>query len=528
MNDFATTGYLGPLSLLTREDCRRLLQKLRRIDAPLVPDWQKGIAVTNPAVFRVATLEPLLSHVRAILGNDIMLWGSSIVRSKPGQIHPWHNDIESSTGEGKTLSVWIGLEYTSRESSLQMISRSHHFRTSVQQVRHDHGVQRGKASVEEVLEWAKARDAKSEYIVPDARDGEAILFDGWLWHATWNTGKLLRSALLLQYATPDAPIRIPDPNHVEWPFRTLSHPKPPCIMISGSDRHGMNRIVPAPVTHDGVEKQVITTAIHALDLPLATEAGKPWKPYFLFRGATPNLQGLTCHASALDPGQTPHPPHQHREDEILLVLAGEADVTLPDLAKEGRETVVPMKPGDFVFYPAWFYHTITARGDQPASYLMFKWFNTPPEEERGDTLQYRKCSFSEHLPGDGSEKAFRTQLVYQGMTDCLARLHAHTTVLQPGGGYPAHIDAHDVAIVVMKGEVETLGTRSGPGSVLYFAGGQSHDMHNPGSVPAEYLVFEFHSNHPPAVRRRKRTLWQKALDPKSYVQKFNEIRKKLG
>ena len=72
-------------------------------------------------------------------------------------------------------------------------------------------------------------------------------------------------------------------------------------------------------------------------------------------------------------------------------------------------------------------------------------------------------------------------------------LHAHTSVVQPGGGYAAHVDAHDVAIVLHSGKVATLGrVLEGP-AVIYYSAGESHGLRNVGSEPARYLVFEFHS-----------------------------------
>jgi hypothetical protein len=77
----------------------------------------------------------------------------------------------------------------------------------------------------------------------------------------------------------------------------------------------------------------------------------------------------------------------------------------------------------------------------------------------------------------------------------LRKLHSHLTTLAPGGGYDAHVDAHDVAILTLAGTVETMGHRVGPHSVIYYAGGEPHDMRNVGDEPAAYLVFEFHGSN---------------------------------
>ena len=46
-------------------------------------------------------------------------------------------------------------------------------------------------------------------------------------------------------------------------------------------------------------------------------------------------------------------------------------------------------------------------------------------------------------------------VLFEAPTGYLDKLHAHVTDLQVGAGYPAHIDEHDVAIVVFAGTVRT-------------------------------------------------------------------------
>ena len=223
-----------------------------------------------------------------------------------------------------------------------------------------------------------------------------------------------------------------------------------------------------------------------------------------------------------------------------MLLTGEADVTLPDLAARGLPTTVTLKPGEFVYYPAWFFHTITARGDEPANYLMLKWFNGQARSEfsildsqfsREPTLArlgYGKYDTAAYFVVKGSEKLFYTNLLFQSPTDCLQALQCHTSVVLPGGGYGAHIDAHDVAIITLKGRIESMGEQIDPMTVLFFPAGQLHDMRNPGSEPAEYLVFEFHGNHAPPVKRKRRTLWQKLWDRKAWKDKIEEFKSRFS
>src|SRR6185503_19595909 len=91
-------------------------------------------------------------------------------------------------------------------------------------------------------------------------------------------------------------------------------------------------------------------------------------------------------------------------------------------------------------------------------------------------------------------EGFRPGLLFEGPTPYLRKLHSHFSTLDPGAGYEPHVDAYAAAIIVLEGEVETLGERVGPHGVILFAQGEAHGMQNPGKTPARYVVFEFHAS----------------------------------
>ena len=81
-------------------------------------------------------------------------------------------------------------------------------------------------------------------------------------------------------------------------------------------------------------------------LPFSPEQGKIWKIYYILNGFSTEMYQLSCHVSALKSGECPHPPHKHDQEEILILLAGEAELLLPE--NEGIERV-PIKAGNFVY-----------------------------------------------------------------------------------------------------------------------------------------------------------------------------------
>ena len=76
----------------------------------------------------------------------------------------------------------------------------------------------------------------------------------------------------------------------------------------------------------------------------------------------------------------------------------------------------------------------------------------------------------------------------------LPRIRAHLTVLKPGAGYAPHTDSYDVAIIVLDGNVDTLGQTVSANGVIYYSAGEPHGMRNSGDEDAVYLVFELYGS----------------------------------
>lgn len=486
---FAVDGYVGPIAVFTRQECRRIAAYLGRSGHASTPDWEKGRAVRERFLFELATRPVLLSLVRTFLGEDVILWGVSALVRAPGVSHPWHSDIESCAAEGGFVTAWIGIEHTTRESALELITRSHRLGATVQQVRQRIGLRRELATAQLMMEAARVQDPSAALVQPDMTDGDALLFDGRLWHGSLNRRKHgHRLALLIQYASARCPVRIPDFSRLDWPFRMRPAPRPPVIVVSGRSRLDTNRIVPAPplVT---TGRQMITTAIHSIELPI--DPASDWQPFQAFCGPTAALLEMSCHASTLAPGRSPHPPHAHLAEELLIPLRGEVELVIaagPDDPSPRRERV---DPGCVAYYPAGQHHTIHNVGRGHAGYLMFKWRAGAVRRPTGGSPLGVVLCRDAHTIGDRSTSVAMRRL-FEGPTSFLTKLHAHVTALEAGAGYEPHVDAYDVAILTLAGSVETLGERVEPGSVIYYAAGEPHGMRNVGTGTARYLVFEFH------------------------------------
>ena len=510
--EFAEKGFVGPSPIFARSECRRIMRRLRKAPAPL--DWSKGHAASARIFHDLSTHSEILDRVEALLGEDVMLWGASLVVRRPGQAHAWHTDLETSGETGRTVTVWVGLENTNRRSSLVLIPHSHRFAVSLQQVAFDSGKRRGEATTEDVVAWARQRDSRSGAVQLATGDGDALMFDGRLWHGSLNTNRWgTRTAVLLGFATPDTPIRIPDPEaHYEWPFRFLEYPRAPCIMVRGTDQHAINRMVAAPAP-DRARASISAAPdadpiwpcwIKMLDPKLEEDERTGWNRYPIFRGSTRCMKKLSSHVSVLSAGIQPHPPHEHPEEELIVVLSGEAEIVKMDDTAAQTTTRQRIGPGSFVYHSAGQTHTIQSVGPEPATYLIFKWWTDVGESEE-PSLQSSIFHLEDGATrsGSGSTQAMARTRIVDSQTRYLRRLRSHVTTLQPGAGYPPHRDPYDVAIVVFSGTVETLGHRVGTRGVIFYAAGEPHGMRNVGVGPAKYLVFEFHGgDYKPEFRPR--------------------------
>ncbi|MBS1791932.1 MAG: cupin domain-containing protein [Acidobacteria bacterium] len=89
----------------------------------------------------------------------------------------------------------------------------------------------------------------------------------------------------------------------------------------------------------------------------------------VFQNPTPTLDELECHITTLNPGATPHEPHKHVDEELVLVKEG----TVESLVNGERRKA---GPGSVIFQSSNQLHAIRNVGDTPATYFVVKW-NSP-------------------------------------------------------------------------------------------------------------------------------------------------------
>lgn len=88
-----------------------------------------------------------------------------------------------------------------------------------------------------------------------------------------------------------------------------------------------------------------------------------------FRAPTATLDELELHVTTLNPGETPHPPHQHPDEELLIIKEGTVEALVNGTAKR-------VGPGSVIFQASNQMHSIRNVGTTPATYHVIKW-NSP-------------------------------------------------------------------------------------------------------------------------------------------------------
>ena len=81
---------------------------------------------------------------------------------------------------------------------------------------------------------------------------------------------------------------------------------------------------------------------------------------------TPTLENLEVHITTLNPGKSPHPPHRHPNEEMLIIRQG----TLEALINSEWKRV---GPGSVIFFASNQLHGVRNVGDDPAIYHVINW-----------------------------------------------------------------------------------------------------------------------------------------------------------
>jgi len=85
-----------------------------------------------------------------------------------------------------------------------------------------------------------------------------------------------------------------------------------------------------------------------------------------FSARTATLDLLDCHITTLNPGQAPHAPHHHPEEELLIVKEGTLEVMQNGVTNHASA-------GSMIFQASNELHGVRNTGQVPVTYYVIKW-----------------------------------------------------------------------------------------------------------------------------------------------------------
>jgi Phytanoyl-CoA dioxygenase (PhyH) len=237
---FKKHGYVGPFPLLSHEGVEKATslhytsQKLFRsrskpISTFIKKPWIKSMHVLIPEYRKIVSRPFIVEKIAALLGQDLIAWGTMTTQRSPGQKHRWHVDIEHHHWKG--VSAFLGLKGTSKLTSLSVITGSQNLGTMPQSLNID--------ANHSVLAYCRQTIPDAELVTVDVNEGEFFLFDGLVWHASENKSDEQRLAMIIQYSTPEYRIKRPlvwdEP--VQWDMSRQS-----VVLVKGADKFRVNKL----------------------------------------------------------------------------------------------------------------------------------------------------------------------------------------------------------------------------------------------------------------------------------------------
>jgi len=86
----------------------------------------------------------------------------------------------------------------------------------------------------------------------------------------------------------------------------------------------------------------------------------------LYDKATATLDRFECHVTTLNVGESPHAPHRHFDEELIIVKEGMLEVTINGNAQTAS-------PGSVIFFASNDLHGMRNAGDQRTTYFVQRW-----------------------------------------------------------------------------------------------------------------------------------------------------------
>jgi len=236
----------------------------------------------------------------------------------------------------------------------------------------------------------------------------------------------------------------------------------------------------------------LNSGVYPLRIPLLHSKDEIVTNYGLFSGITAGLSEMSCFAQTASFGFSPHTSHQHKGEEIIIVLSGNLNFIYSDKLSPSKTKSISIEKGQFIYFSAEISHTLQAISKENTNLITFLWYSWLKNTTIVPTLKYYDMlDRFEHLDVKNN---FYSQLLFEIPTASLKKFNCYISLLPPGASCKPCSNTYDMVIIVLEGEIETIDQKAKPYDVIFYSAGQSYNINNPGTTSARYIVFEFHSN----------------------------------
>jgi (S)-ureidoglycine aminohydrolase len=162
----------------------------------------------------------------------------------------------------------------------------------------------------------------------------------------------------------------------------------------------------------------------------------------VLEGKTFALEYFEIHASTLEPGKAPHPPHTHADqEELMIVKEGQVKITI------ARQSKI-LGPGSIAFAMPGDEHGIENAGSTTATYYILKYKGKLPMDAGGSFM----LDWNE-LKTNNTGKGYRRDF-FNKATSQLAQFEMHTTALNKDSvSHAPHTHVQEEIILIIRGNV---------------------------------------------------------------------------
>lgn len=233
---YARDGYYFPLQVMSGEAAQQYREALEDVQSRYTDDQLSELCFGHadfvlPFVDEITRLPSVLEPVQAILGPDLLVWGTNffIKEAQSPEFVSWHQDLTYwGLDDVQEVTAWIALSPATSESGcMQFIPGTHAREIVPHQDTFDNAnlLTRGQEIAVQVDE-AQAVDI-------ELQPGQMSLHHGRIFHGSRaNRSSDRRIGLAIRYITPS--------------MKNVSGQKGYAHLVAGEDRFGNFAIVPPP------------------------------------------------------------------------------------------------------------------------------------------------------------------------------------------------------------------------------------------------------------------------------------------